>query len=246
MSTLLFLGSDRRDDHIESAGETLDIFFDLIRRFDQADEFLEGVPGQILMGLFTASQDDVDFHLVTLAQEFVGLGFFEIQIVFVGPDAEADAFDFDFFLLGFRNAQLFGLLVEIFAVVHDLTNRDAGLGGNLHQIQGTFTRDGYPFRRGNFAEAGAVLIDDQHQGDPDLLIDPEVLRTLLLFWFESKSLSYGFVGLLADLFGRNEKRLYFFMVELMGIAPMSKPSDPKSSTSLVRFIPDKSGYDSSE
>ena len=35
----------------------------------------------------------------------------------------------------------------------------------------------------------------------------------------------------------------FNHVELMGIAPMSKIDNPKSSTSLVYFIPDKSGYD---
>jgi hypothetical protein len=169
----------RGDYDVESAGKSLQFLFDFVGNGDGSREISQVFAGQILVGFFPAAEMDFDFDFVAFGQEFFGLVLLEFQIVLVGPDAQADAFDLGFFLLGFVLAVFPGFLVLVFAEVHDFADRRDGFGGDLDQVGASFFGQSDRLRHAHNTQLLAVFANNPGFFGPDVFINPG--SQLLLF-----------------------------------------------------------------
>ncbi len=93
--------------------------------------------------------------------------------------SDLDRFHFDFFKLTAANtgAGLVGfllLLIAPLAVVHDLTDRRAGVGGHFDEVKPKFAGATHAFGSGGGTYFVVVLIDQKDGRDPDLFVVTEV------------------------------------------------------------------------
>lgn len=202
------------DEDAESARPPSYVLLDLVGDGDRFYEGKEILFRFVAHRLLAAAEHQVDLHLVALEHEFLGLGFFEKEIVLFGSVAETDTLGLDLLLFRLGDLSLLCLLVLEFAVVGDTTDRRYGLRGNLDDIEAFFLGDDHRRRRRHGAEIFAFFRDDDNLRGEDLLVHAVTLFDND-FRFRAMVPSSSHEG--------NDKNL----VELMGIAPMSSNGIPK-------------------
>lgn len=158
--------------YIKSSGKPLDFLLDFIRKRDIFYEIVQILSGQVLMGLFPAAKTDFYFNFMALLEEFLGLVFFEIEVMVVCPHSQADTFDFRFFLFGLILAFFSGFLILVLAEIHDFANGRLSFGSDFDQIKTSFFGHGYSLARVHNPGLFAIFIDKTDLFGPDRFINP--------------------------------------------------------------------------
>jgi hypothetical protein len=158
---------------MEAGREPFDVFFHLIRNSDALDEGLERFFGFVWQSLFAAAQKDFHLNLVAFAEEFLRLSLFELEIVSIGTEADANTLSLYLFLFGFSLLYLLGLLVLELTVIEDTAHRWLSLRRNLNQIQFLLSRQVEGIGYGYFAMIDTVSINKKNPGNTDLLVHAE-------------------------------------------------------------------------
>jgi hypothetical protein len=159
------------DDDVETVGESLDVFFDAEGCFDGIHKFFEGIPRAIHRGFLATAKDDFNFHLVSAREEFLGLRSFEIEVVRVGAEANANTFGLDFFLFAFCLLFLLALSVEVFAVIENFADGRRRLGGDFDEIELLFFGAGDRLFGRHTLSDSSVSIHQKHKRHANLLVD---------------------------------------------------------------------------
>src|SRR3989339_1265906 len=116
-----------RDDHYtETALESLHFLFDLVGYGEGPEKGVDRILGPIRHRFLASAEKYLYLHLVTLLEEFLRLILLEKEIVVVGPETEADAFDVDLFLIALRSLLLLRLLILKLSVFEDLEDQRGG------------------------------------------------------------------------------------------------------------------------
>lgn len=178
----------RSDDDMEPRGEPFYVFFDGIRDGNGFQEILQGHTGFVGRRLLPAAEQNLRFDLVSLGEEFLGLGALELQIVAVRAQSDADSLGFDFLLLGLLLADLLGLLILELSVIKDAADGRLGLRGYLYQIELLLFGEQYGVGYGYGRVVFPVGIDETHERCADLFIDPQP-RDNFDFWSRSAKFS---------------------------------------------------------
>ena len=206
LSRFLFHRLFRDNDTVESAGETLHVFFDGERSFDARKEGADRVSCFIGERLFATTEHELHLHLLSARKEFFRLFSFEIEVMCIGEKPEADAFRFDFFLFALRLLFFLAFRVEVLAVVEYFADGRDGFGRHLDEVELLFARSRDRLFRRHIFVSGSVRIDEKNKRHADLFIHAR-FRSLDNFGTRSSISS-----------SAHRKS---FLVELMGIAPMS-------------------------
>lgn len=146
------------------------------------------------MRLLATPEYDIDLDFVALSEKFLHLVFLKGKIMSVSFESDAYTLGFNLFLFSLGDFLLFGLLIEVFPVIHDLAYGGMRLWGNFNQIEASLLGDRDGFKIGDFSKAYAILINDQNAGNPDALVGSQVDYWRLFFLFETKSFSNGFIS----------------------------------------------------
>ena len=117
------------------------------------------------VGHLPPAEPDGDLAPVALAQELLGVAQLHIEVVDIDAGRHANLLDLHYplILAGFLLA--LGLFEPVFAVVHKLTHRGYGVGGDLDQIQIALLCQAQGLLRGHDAQLFAGLRDQ-----PDLFV----------------------------------------------------------------------------
>jgi len=116
-----------------------------------------------------ATEQDRDLDLVVVLKKLAGLGHLRFNVVVASLGADAD-------LLQLLLADLAGLIALLrllkaqLAVVKDLTDRGAFVGGHLDQVKSGFPGLLQGLRRGHQAQLFPVSADEADGADADLFI----------------------------------------------------------------------------
>jgi hypothetical protein len=147
------------DYHIESSWKSFQLLFDLVRDSDGPEKIFQALSSQVLVGLFASAEDYLDLDLISFFQKFFSLVFLEFQVVVIRPYSDPDAFDIEFFLLGFVLSEFAGFLVLEFSEIHDLEDRGLGGRGNFDQIQFFLFSYFQGFKRRHYSQLFAFFSD---------------------------------------------------------------------------------------
>ena len=128
---------------------------------------------------FPAPQNNFDFYLMALFQEFFGLGDTDGFIVLADAQRQAQAFDIHLFLLGFLLLPLFVLFILKLAVIKNFANRRVQIGLDFRQIQPFFLGQSQGFGCRHRAEVLAAFINHCHLGHADKMVNIEPRRLAL-------------------------------------------------------------------
>src|SRR5262245_3866953 len=122
------------------------------------------------MGTLPTPEQHETADLVALGKELPDVPGFELEVVFLDLGAVAHLLEIDGVLLLFGFFGFLGLLVLVFAEIHDPANRGTCCGGHLHQVEpclfGYFSR----LVSGHHTELFAVLVHQPDLGAPDTLV----------------------------------------------------------------------------
>ena len=144
--------------------------FELGDGFQFLGESLDELEAFIDVGVFAATEDNAEDHLIFAGQEFLGAVNLGHQVVVTDFRAEAQFFVLAVVDVAFVLPLL--LLVFEFAEIHDPANRRLFLRGDLDQVHADFAGLLQGFDGFDDAEKGAVLSDYANRRDADLLVNP--------------------------------------------------------------------------
>lgn len=176
------LGDDLgwNDDGGESSRCTLDLFFEFVRDREAFEKGIQVFLGFVGHRFLAAVEYDLDSHFVSFRHEFLSLRFLEEEIVGVGAETDADAFDVDFLLFRFGLLLFLGLLVYELAVVGELADRGLGERGDLDEVGFALLCELESRCKRHGAEILTALIDHDDFRCQNLLVDTErILRSHL-------------------------------------------------------------------
>lgn len=129
---LLFLFGGDHDDHPPSfqLGQTFGdpVFLQFLQHFEE-EQFTA-----LFKDDGTAPEMDVGFDLGSLFEEFLGVFYFELKVMFIGIGTEADLFNDGFGGIGLDLLFLFPLIVEEFIELNDPADRWICVGGDHDKI----------------------------------------------------------------------------------------------------------------
>lgn len=147
--------------------------FDLHAVAKLRDEVLHQGVRSIAVLVFPTTQDDFEFHLVPVSQEFHRPCPAHVHIVLADGERETDSLDFHLFLFCPTLPVLLFLLVGEFAKVHNTAHGRAGHWRDFHEIKTPFPSSAKRFLQGDDPDLLILLIDEPNFGNADLVIDPE-------------------------------------------------------------------------
>ncbi len=125
----------RPDHHDHLTTFHLGHVLDLAQFLDVVRHAVQQIASKFLVGHFAPAETQSDLYLVAILKKLEDIAHFDIVVICVRVRAELDLFDFNDFLLFARFAFAFLLFVFVFAEVHDLTDRRAGVGRNFNEVQ---------------------------------------------------------------------------------------------------------------
>lgn len=169
---------------MESAGKTLDIFFDAKCRFDGAHKFTNGVSRPVHRGLFATAEHDFNFHFMSAREKFFRLRLLEVKVVNIGAETNPNAFGFDFLLFTLRLLLFFSFGVEVFAVIEYLADGRRRFGRHFDEIELLFARPSDCLFRRHIFRDGAIGIDHKYKRNANVFIHAR-FRSLDYFWLRS-------------------------------------------------------------
>ena len=138
------------------------------------------------MAPFAAAEDNLDFDLVALAQEPLGLLEPDLAVVLADAQREPDALNLNLVLLRPLLAPFFLFLVAHLAVVNDAGYRGIGERGNLNEVEPALV--GHCHRLDGFDDADVLteLVNQANLLGADLSIDIVPLDLYLArSWFST-------------------------------------------------------------
>ena len=124
---------------------------------------------------FAAAEAQSDFDLVALFEKPLHGAHLHIVIVIVDHRPQLDFLDLDDLLLLARLGGFLLRLVFVLAVVEDLADGRARIGGDLHEIEAGVLRHGQGVGGIDDPLIGAVFVDELDLADADLLVDARPL-----------------------------------------------------------------------
>lgn len=156
---------------MESVGESFHVFFDREGCFYTVEKFADCISCFVGERLLATTEHDFYLYLVSAREEFFCLCSFEVEIVRVGAQTEADTFGLDFLLLALGFLFLFSLGVEVLAVVENLADRRGCLWGDFDEVELLLLGAGNCLFGRHILIDGSVCIDDKHKWHTNVLID---------------------------------------------------------------------------
>src|ERR1700688_3206821 len=161
----------RGEHHDHLAAFEFRLLLDLGQRGEVAAHALEQLGAELLVGELPAAEAQGDLDLVAFLEEPPDRAHFHVVIVIVDHGPELDLLDLDDLLLLARLGGLLLLLVFEFAVIEDFADRGALVGDDLDEVQPLFGGDGERVADRHDAVVLALLIDQLHLANANLVID---------------------------------------------------------------------------
>src|SRR5262249_14992877 len=138
---------------------------------EQLQHLLDHLLADLLVRHLPAAEEADEQHLVAVAEELPRLADADLQVVFGDARPHAHLLDLHLVLLALARLLLLLLLVLVLAVVHDTADRRALVRGDLDQVERLLDRHRQRIRSREHAQLPALVVDDEHLLDPDLLVD---------------------------------------------------------------------------
>jgi hypothetical protein len=140
---------------------------------DFLGEFFDLLKSKFLVRHFAPAKTQRDFHLHVFAQEVDGVAQLHSEIVRVDLRAELDLFDLVGVLMFPGFLVLLGLLVTVFAEIHQAANRRDGGGGDFNQVHPVRPGHVDGVRQRDDTELLAVGADDANFAGADFPVYPD-------------------------------------------------------------------------
>ncbi len=154
---------------------------------DIEDESIDDLVAQIAVSHLAALEAEGGLHLVAIAEEAYSLVLLRLIVVFVHCDGELHFFDDDDLLLLACGPIALVLLVKELAVVLDLADGGHGIGRDLNQIEGAFTRHFKGVKRRHDPELLPILVNHANFACADAFVgaDERLGGTFIYWWNKS-------------------------------------------------------------
>lgn len=163
------------DDHDHAPAFHVGLGLDGADVLDVLDHFREDGDAGLGVHELAAAELNDEAALVAFFEEAADVLGFEVEIVLVGLGPQLDLFELEGGGAAFGGALLLGLLVLIFAVVHDATYGRVGAGRDFDQVESSLLRQAQGISSLHDAHLVAVF-DHSHLRDANALVDPQALR----------------------------------------------------------------------
>jgi len=154
----------RLEDHRHPPAFHLRVALDLAHQPERILDLFEDIAAQLQVSHLAAAELQRELHLVPFLQELAGVVDLDHQVVI----ADLDRLELQFFELTAAVGSaglvfLLLLLIAPLAVVHDLTDRRAGVGGDFHQVKPKFAGAPKGFGGGSGTDFIVVLVDQKNR-----------------------------------------------------------------------------------
>lgn len=169
---MALLARERADLHVDVSTGHFRLLIALAHRFEVLLDLAGELMAEFLVSHLTATELELDAHLVTFGQEVLSVGDLDEVVMRIDADAELHLLYLAALLM--LVGLLFVLLLDVleFAVVDDLAHRRIGLRSHFDEIQATLTSDAQGLMRRKDAELMlAILLDDADLGRTDAFVD---------------------------------------------------------------------------
>lgn len=124
--------------------------------------------------LFSSAERQINFYFIAFFEKFICLPRFEREVVLWSADADADAFDFNFFSVLCRLPGFFFLLVDVFPAVSDFCDRRIRGRRDFNEVKPYFKSAAQRLFQGDNTKIGAIIVNDSQFSRAYLVV---------YFWF---------------------------------------------------------------
>lgn len=163
-------GFGSEDGHHAAATFHLRVLLDLGDIFERRDDRRENFAAAFMMGVFTTTEHDAQFHLVFLFEKATRLLGLELDIVIARLRTHPNFLQLNLMALLILGRLLL-LLVFEFAVVKNSANRRTLIGRDFHEIEARIESEALSIGRGHHAVHHTVLINHANLRNANLLVD---------------------------------------------------------------------------
>jgi len=167
---------DRGQDHQQAAALHIRADFHLTDIGKTFGEVIQNPQGHLGVLNFTSAKTQSNLDFCAAFQEFPGLAYADICVMFARLGTQTNFLDFDLLLRFSRLTLPLGLFVLIFAVIDQTADRGLGCRSDFNQIEITLSGKTQGFRWRHDAQLRAILVDDTDLRCSDLLVDSGARR----------------------------------------------------------------------
>src|ERR1041384_8034456 len=160
----------RREDRVQRVAFLPRTEFDNTAITDIMNQAFQDSASQASARHLASAEKDRCLDLVAFTEKTQHMVLFGLVIVIVHIDAELHFLDRDRLLMLLGFAFFFLLLVQEFPVIHDAANRGLRCGGNLYQVEVTFTGHLERFKRCQDADLLALIINHANLSRANTLV----------------------------------------------------------------------------
>ena len=146
--------------------------FDITVRPKHLREFFEKPPTDFRVCILPTAEEDGQFDLVPIVQEFGGAFAFGFEIVIIDLRADAHLFKLNNVLVLASFAFLPALLIAEFSVIHEPTDRRNCVWSNFDEIQTTFPCHFERVSRLDNSDLGAQIVNQANFTDANPFVNP--------------------------------------------------------------------------